>query len=76
MSDNIDVEVVMDTSQQVTLKLFFQELNQYMLTTLVYAKYDVNEKLELWDYTKYTEAENQIKDQMEQLEKINHRSFD
>ncbi|XP_060182904.1 uncharacterized protein LOC132612840 [Lycium barbarum] len=46
---NIDVEILEDTSQQVTLKLFFQELDKTMVVTLVYAKCDALKRLSLWD---------------------------
>ncbi|XP_060200406.1 uncharacterized protein LOC132628659 [Lycium barbarum] len=49
VADNIDVEVLMDSPQQITLKLFLQDLNQYLLTTLVYAKCSASERLELWE---------------------------
>ncbi|XP_059285640.1 uncharacterized protein LOC132039116 [Lycium ferocissimum] len=49
VNDNIDVEILEDTSQQVTLKLFFEELDKTMVVTLVYAKCDAIERLSLWD---------------------------
>ncbi|XP_059285140.1 uncharacterized protein LOC132038497 [Lycium ferocissimum] len=49
IAENIEVEVLLDSSQQVTLRLFFQEFNQELITTLVYAKCDATERLELWD---------------------------
>ncbi|XP_059310123.1 uncharacterized protein LOC132061298 [Lycium ferocissimum] len=49
VADNIEVEVLLDSSQQVTLKLFFQEFNQVVVTSLVYAKCDATDRLELWD---------------------------
>ncbi|XP_059315814.1 uncharacterized protein LOC132066528 [Lycium ferocissimum] len=49
VTDNIGVEVLMDSSQQITLKLSLQELNQHIITTLVYAKCDASERLELWE---------------------------
>ncbi|XP_059292741.1 uncharacterized protein LOC132046197 [Lycium ferocissimum] len=49
VADNIDVEVLMDSPQQITLKLFLQDLNQQLITTLVYAKCSASERLELWE---------------------------
>ncbi|XP_060190580.1 uncharacterized protein LOC132619813 [Lycium barbarum] len=48
VADNIEVEVVRDTSQQVTLKLFFHEFNQAIVTSIVYTKCDASDRLELW----------------------------
>ncbi|XP_060216592.1 uncharacterized protein LOC132644060 [Lycium barbarum] len=48
-SNNIGVEVVLDTDQEVTLKLFFHEFNQPIVTSVVYAKCDASDRLELWD---------------------------
>ncbi|XP_060190703.1 uncharacterized protein LOC132619963 [Lycium barbarum] len=58
---NIDVEVISDTVQQLTLRPFFQDLEKTMYTTLVYAKCDEAERVELWDnmyhlYNTITEA--------------------
>ncbi|XP_059289476.1 uncharacterized protein LOC132042996 [Lycium ferocissimum] len=49
INEGIDVEVLMDTEQQVTIKLFLQNSGKVLITTLVYAKCDANERLELWD---------------------------
>ncbi|XP_060211801.1 uncharacterized protein LOC132639366 [Lycium barbarum] len=49
VADNIDVEVLMDSPQQITLKLFLQDLNQHHINTLVYAKCSASERLELWE---------------------------
>ncbi|XP_060210575.1 uncharacterized protein LOC132637513 [Lycium barbarum] len=49
VAGNIDVEVLMDSPQQITLKLFLQDLNQYLITTLVYAKCSASERIELWE---------------------------
>ncbi|XP_060170556.1 uncharacterized protein LOC132601490 [Lycium barbarum] len=49
VADNIDVEVLIDSPLQITLKLFLQDLNQHLITTLVYAKYSASESLELWE---------------------------
>ncbi|XP_060182252.1 uncharacterized protein LOC132611912 [Lycium barbarum] len=49
VAGNIDVEVLMDSPQQITLKLFLQDLNQYLITTLVYAKCSDSDRTELWE---------------------------
>lgn len=49
VADNIYVEIMMDIYQQITLRLFFQDLDIYCITSLVYAKCLENEKLALWD---------------------------
>ncbi|XP_059306395.1 uncharacterized protein LOC132057811 [Lycium ferocissimum] len=42
--DNIDVEVTRDSPQLITLKRFLQDLNQHLITTLVYAKCSASER--------------------------------
>ncbi|XP_059284863.1 uncharacterized protein LOC132038161 [Lycium ferocissimum] len=42
-------EVLMDTEQQITLKLFHQDIGKEIIATFVYAKCDKVERLELWD---------------------------
>ncbi|XP_060182797.1 uncharacterized protein LOC132612707 [Lycium barbarum] len=49
VNDNVDVQVVSDTEHEITLKLFLQEHNRHMISTLVYAKCDDLERLQLWD---------------------------
>ncbi|XP_059294411.1 uncharacterized protein LOC132047376 [Lycium ferocissimum] len=49
VNDHVEVHVVSDIEQEITLKLFLQEHNKYMITNLVYAKYDDHERLKLWD---------------------------
>ncbi|XP_059291227.1 uncharacterized protein LOC132044740 [Lycium ferocissimum] len=46
LADNIEVEVLMDSPQQITLKLFLQYLNQHFIATLVYAKCNASERIE------------------------------
>ncbi|XP_060195031.1 uncharacterized protein LOC132624242 [Lycium barbarum] len=46
---NVDVEVLLDTEQSITVKLKFQDLNRDMVVTRVYAKYSEAERLQLWD---------------------------
>ncbi|XP_060182476.1 uncharacterized protein LOC132612168 [Lycium barbarum] len=49
VEENVDVEILSDTAQQITLKLFLQEHNLYLITTLVYAKCDEVERMPPWD---------------------------
>ncbi|XP_060194894.1 uncharacterized protein LOC132624080 [Lycium barbarum] len=46
---NVDVEVLLDTEQSITVKLNFQDLNKDMVVTMVYAKCSEVERLQLWD---------------------------
>ncbi|XP_060202619.1 uncharacterized protein LOC132631038 [Lycium barbarum] len=47
--DKVDVEVIFDTVQQVSLKLVFLDLNKTFVITLVYTKCDESERLQLWE---------------------------
>ncbi|XP_060202553.1 uncharacterized protein LOC132630976 [Lycium barbarum] len=49
INDNIDVEVIQDTDQQITVKLSFQEDNKILMTTMIYAKCEALERINLWD---------------------------
>lgn len=49
VKEGIEVEIISNTNQQVTLKLFIQEWNRTLITTLGYAKCDARDRLELWD---------------------------
>ncbi|XP_060210587.1 uncharacterized protein LOC132637527 [Lycium barbarum] len=49
VAGSIEVEVLMDSPQHITLKLFLQDLNQYLITTLVYAKCSASDRIELWE---------------------------
>lgn len=48
-SDGMEVEIIMDTVQQVTLKMYNQGINRISFTTFVYSKCDVVERFSLWD---------------------------
>ncbi|XP_060170653.1 uncharacterized protein LOC132601588 [Lycium barbarum] len=48
VKDGIEVEVLMNSDQQVTLKLTFLDSGKILITTLVYAKCDAVDRLELW----------------------------
>lgn len=46
---DVGVEVVLDTDQQITLRLFIQESSKYYYVSLGYAKCTERERLGLWD---------------------------
>ncbi|XP_059315388.1 uncharacterized protein LOC132065996 [Lycium ferocissimum] len=46
---NVEVELLLDTEQSITVKLKFQEWNRDMVVTMVYAKCSKVERLQLWD---------------------------
>ncbi|XP_060216615.1 uncharacterized protein LOC132644079 [Lycium barbarum] len=47
--DNVDVEILQDLEQQITIKLLFQDWNKSLMVTMVYAKCDHLERISLWD---------------------------
>ncbi|XP_070039898.1 uncharacterized protein [Nicotiana tomentosiformis] len=49
----VEWELVGDTEQQVTMRVFHHDLGQHMMMTFVYAKYSAMERLELWDHLYY-----------------------
>lgn len=49
VADNIEVEVLENSSQQGFLKLNIESLNVELVTTLVYAKCKANQILKLWE---------------------------
>ncbi|XP_059313895.1 uncharacterized protein LOC132064801 [Lycium ferocissimum] len=49
VQDKVDVEVLFDTEQSIIVKLFFHDLNKAMVVSMVYAKSDEGERLQLWD---------------------------
>ncbi|XP_060200195.1 uncharacterized protein LOC132628431 [Lycium barbarum] len=46
---NVNVEVLLDTEQSITVKLQFQDFNKDMVVTMVYAKCSKVERMQLWD---------------------------
>ncbi|XP_060182380.1 uncharacterized protein LOC132612050 [Lycium barbarum] len=46
---NVDVEILLDTEQSITVKLQFQDYSKDMVVTMVYAKCSEVERLQLWD---------------------------
>lgn len=49
VKENVEMEILLDTEQQITLKLQIAEEGLIMITTLVNAKCDRNDRLQLWD---------------------------
>lgn len=47
IDEDVDMDIMMDMEQQMTLKLFHRNLNKELFITLVYAKCDVLEIIEL-----------------------------
>ncbi|XP_060190651.1 uncharacterized protein LOC132619914 [Lycium barbarum] len=48
-SANVDVQVLSDTAQQISLKLVLLDQNKSLVITLVYAKCNESERMQLWD---------------------------
>ncbi|XP_060183615.1 uncharacterized protein LOC132613564 [Lycium barbarum] len=57
VNDNIDVEIIDNTEQQTTIKLNFLSMSKFLIVTMVYAKCDNGERLNLWD-SLYCQAAN------------------
>ncbi|XP_075091457.1 uncharacterized protein LOC142171669 [Nicotiana tabacum] len=55
-----DWELVEDTEQQVTVRVFHHDLGQHMMMTFVYAKYSTMERLDLWDHLYYLESDMEL----------------
>ncbi|XP_019248638.1 PREDICTED: uncharacterized protein LOC109227900 [Nicotiana attenuata] len=49
VDEDTNVDILMNIEQQMTLKLFHKNLNNELYVTLVYAKCDPTERIELWD---------------------------
>lgn len=49
IDEDIDVVVLIDMKQQLTLKLYHRVWDKDFIVTLVYAMCDVVEEIELWD---------------------------
>ncbi|XP_075075955.1 uncharacterized protein LOC107802716 [Nicotiana tabacum] len=50
----------MDTEQQVIIKLYHQDIGQYIMFTFVYAKCSSFERLELWDNLYYIASDMEL----------------
>lgn len=55
-----DVSIELNTVQQLTLKLFDTEEQKKSMLTLVYAKCDHNDRIELWDFLYYLASDMTI----------------
>nr|XP_016499173.1 PREDICTED: uncharacterized protein LOC107817811 [Nicotiana tabacum] len=53
----VEWELVEDTEQQVTIRVFHHDLGQHMLMTFIYAKCSAVERLGLWDHLYYLESD-------------------
>ncbi|XP_070045343.1 uncharacterized protein [Nicotiana tomentosiformis] len=53
-------EIVMDTHQQVTIKLYHQDISQHIMCTFVYVKCSSLERLELWDSLYYLASDMEL----------------
>ncbi|XP_070034325.1 uncharacterized protein [Nicotiana tomentosiformis] len=49
----VEWELMEDTEQQVTVRVFHHDLGQHMMMTFVYAKCSAMESLDLWDHLYY-----------------------
>ncbi|KAH0702373.1 uncharacterized protein [Solanum tuberosum] len=49
IQEHIQVEVLADSDQMLTLKLLFLENNQHLIVSIVYAKCEAEERLQLWN---------------------------
>ncbi|XP_075103615.1 uncharacterized protein LOC142178185 [Nicotiana tabacum] len=56
----IEWELIIETDQQVTAKLFHHDIGQHIMMTFVYAKYSSLEKLELWDHMYYMATDMEL----------------
>ncbi|XP_075087578.1 uncharacterized protein LOC142169594 [Nicotiana tabacum] len=55
-----DLELVEDTEQQVTVRVFHHDLVQNMMMIFVYAKYSAMGRLELWDHLYYLASDMEL----------------
>ncbi|XP_075104879.1 uncharacterized protein LOC142178959 [Nicotiana tabacum] len=56
----VEWELVEDTKQQVTVRVFHHDLGQHMMMTFVYAKCSAIERLELWDHLYYLASDMEL----------------
>lgn len=53
IDEDIDVEIITDMEQQMTLTSFHKNLGKELIVSLIYTKLDVVERIELWDSMDY-----------------------
>ncbi|XP_075098809.1 uncharacterized protein LOC142175728 [Nicotiana tabacum] len=56
----VEWELVEDTEQQVTVRVFHHDLGQHMMMTFVYAKCSAMERLDLWDHLYYLASDMEL----------------
>ncbi|XP_075087988.1 uncharacterized protein LOC142169943 [Nicotiana tabacum] len=56
----VEWELVEDTEQQVTVRVFHHDLGQHMMMTFVYAKCSAIEGLDLWDHLYYLASDMEL----------------
>ncbi|XP_075087544.1 uncharacterized protein LOC142169569 [Nicotiana tabacum] len=56
----VEWELVEDTEQQVTVRVFHHDLGQHMMMTFFYANCSAMERLELWDHLYYLESDMEL----------------
>ncbi|KAG5594870.1 hypothetical protein H5410_036102 [Solanum commersonii] len=49
IKDHIQVEVLADSDQMLTMRLLFLDINQSLIVSIVYAKCDTGERVQLWN---------------------------
>nr|XP_009760649.1 PREDICTED: uncharacterized protein LOC104212974 [Nicotiana sylvestris] len=59
-SSVVEWELVGDTEQQMTVRVFYHDLGQHMMMTFIYAKYSAMERLELWDHLYYLASDMKL----------------
>ncbi|XP_075095384.1 uncharacterized protein LOC142173668 [Nicotiana tabacum] len=56
----VEWELVEDSEQHVTVRVFHHDLGQHMMMTFVYAKCSVMERLDLWDHLCYLASDMEL----------------
>ncbi|XP_070031692.1 uncharacterized protein [Nicotiana tomentosiformis] len=56
----VEWELVKDTEQQETVRVFHHDLGQHMMMTFVYAKCSSMERLDLWDHLYYLASDMEL----------------
>nr|XP_016447036.1 PREDICTED: uncharacterized protein LOC107772066 [Nicotiana tabacum] len=56
----VEWELVEDTEQQVTVRVFHHDLGQHMMMIFVYAKCSAIERLDLWDHLYYLASDMEL----------------
>nr|XP_016438124.1 PREDICTED: uncharacterized protein LOC107764112 [Nicotiana tabacum] len=57
---SVEWELVEDTEQQVTVRVFHHDLGQHMMMTFIYAKYSAMKRLDLWDHLYYLASDMEL----------------